>query len=135
MIFAGYPTEMSHFLECNPGLLRRITNHFKFENYTHLQLIQIWRSMAGKAGFVVDIDDRVAESRMAQSFDEVICSRYNAGLSKELLNACKSSIDSRLSQQLGGPVLSLRSEIMKITLQDFVMACDKVKRKLCPSVH
>lgn len=45
VIAAGYPEEMQSFLESNPGLKDRFTNHFYFEDFFPDQLLQIFENM------------------------------------------------------------------------------------------
>ena len=46
VIFAGYPDEMEHFLDANPGLRTRIPYHISFPNYSRHDLYQIFAGMA-----------------------------------------------------------------------------------------
>lgn len=45
VIFAGYPDEMNHFLDANPGLRTRIPYHISFPNYSRGDLYQIFAGM------------------------------------------------------------------------------------------
>ncbi len=55
VIAAGYPNEMTDFLEANPGLKSRFTHHFNFDDYTPDEMMLIFRKM------VIDEDYRVSE--------------------------------------------------------------------------
>ncbi|MBR1598715.1 MAG: AAA family ATPase [Lachnospiraceae bacterium] len=48
VIFAGYPDEMKHFLERNPGLSSRIAYHVEFDDYSTDELLDITRLMISK---------------------------------------------------------------------------------------
>ncbi len=54
VIFAGYPKEMERFLNKNPGLRSRISQHIHFENYSAEELYSITEYMAAKDGMVLD---------------------------------------------------------------------------------
>jgi hypothetical protein len=41
VIFAGYPIEMDQFLDSNPGIRSRVSNHFKFSDYSPKELFEI----------------------------------------------------------------------------------------------
>ena len=45
VIVAGYPKEMSEFLEANPGLLSRFDKQFNFPDYTEKELLNIVKMM------------------------------------------------------------------------------------------
>lgn len=53
VIAAGYPEEMEGFLEANPGLKDRFTNHFYFDDFTPPQLLQIFEKMTGEEEYSV----------------------------------------------------------------------------------
>ena len=55
-IFAGYKGEMSEFIEANPGLYRRITRKFNFNDYTAAQLADMTSKYIKEQGF--EYDDR-----------------------------------------------------------------------------
>ncbi|MCX8080179.1 MAG: AAA family ATPase [Bacteroidia bacterium] len=48
LVAAGYPKEMEHFLNSNPGLKSRFGKHFHFEDYTPEELLQIGLNEAEK---------------------------------------------------------------------------------------
>jgi hypothetical protein len=48
VILAGYPLEMEILLRSNPGLSSRFSRHLDFEDYTPLELVQIFGSMCEK---------------------------------------------------------------------------------------
>ncbi len=56
VIFAGYTKEMQDFLDSNSGIVSRIGYTFEFEDYTNEELIQIFKNMVVKSGFVLDDD-------------------------------------------------------------------------------
>ena len=43
VIFAGYPDEMNHFIECNPGMSSRIAIRVNFDDYSTEELCDITR--------------------------------------------------------------------------------------------
>ena len=53
VIFAGYTREMQDFLDANSGIVSRIGYTVEFEDYTTEELLQIFKQMMEKSGFVV----------------------------------------------------------------------------------
>ena len=53
VIFAGYTKEMQDFLDSNSGIVSRIGYTLEFDDYTTEELIQIFKGMTKKAGFIV----------------------------------------------------------------------------------
>ena len=53
VIFAGYTKEMDAFLKSNSGIISRVGYQIEFKDYTVEELIEIYKSMFKKAGFVV----------------------------------------------------------------------------------
>lgn len=56
VIVAGYPKNMKHFLESNPGLKSRFDRKFTFADYVAEDLMEIWRRMLNQDGIVPDAD-------------------------------------------------------------------------------
>jgi len=54
IVLAGYPREMAEFVAVNPGIQRRITYEFTFDDYTVEDLGQILRLQVQKRGFSID---------------------------------------------------------------------------------
>lgn len=62
VIFAGYTKEMQAFLNSNSGIVSRIGYTLEFDDYTPDELIEIFKGMMKKSGFVV-ADDAIDEVR------------------------------------------------------------------------
>ena len=56
VIFAGYTKEMQSFLNSNSGITSRIGYTLEFDDYTEAELVEIFKGMVKKAGFIVDED-------------------------------------------------------------------------------
>jgi len=56
IIFAGYPKEMQHFLNSNPGLSSRLRNVIHFPDYTPEELIEIAHYSADRRGVLIHND-------------------------------------------------------------------------------
>ena len=54
VIAAGYPRDMERFLQANPGLASRFTEHVEFPDYTRDELVTILAGMSGQEGFTLD---------------------------------------------------------------------------------
>ena len=54
VIVAGYTEEMQEFLKANTGLTSRFNKFITFKDYSNEELIEILRSMALNAGFMID---------------------------------------------------------------------------------
>ena len=61
VIAAGYNDDMDRFLQSNPGLTSRFTNHIQFDDYTPIEMTDIFKSMVKSKGMVLEesIDDFV----------------------------------------------------------------------------
>ena len=56
VIFAGYTNEMQKFLNSNSGITSRIGYTLEFDDYTTAELVEIFKGMATKAGFIIKDD-------------------------------------------------------------------------------
>lgn len=56
VIVAGYTKEMQQFIEMNPGLKSRFTRYIDFPDYSADELVEIFRRLLSKEGFVCGDD-------------------------------------------------------------------------------
>ena len=56
VIVAGYPAEMSSFIQSNPGLRSRFPRTVGFPDYSNSELLQIFHAMATSSGFLVSVE-------------------------------------------------------------------------------
>ncbi len=54
VIAAGYPDDMKHFIDTNPGLQSRFTIHLNFEDYTPPELVGIFKGFCEKNQYTLD---------------------------------------------------------------------------------
>lgn len=64
-IFAGYENKMNEFLDCNPGLLSRVSFTVKFEGYSDETLCEIFGSIAASDNF-----------KLPQGCEDALCSFF-----------------------------------------------------------
>ena len=72
VIVAGYTAKMQEFLDSNPGLRSRFNKQLRFEDYDTPQLVQIFKSFAGRADFRLT---PAAEVELAKLFDSLAPTR------------------------------------------------------------
>ena len=74
VIFAGYTKEMQDFLDSNSGIVSRIGYTLEFDDYTNKELIEIFKGMVTKAGFILDpecipvVEDLINQNRNTKNF-------------------------------------------------------------------
>jgi SpoVK/Ycf46/Vps4 family AAA+-type ATPase len=56
VVLAGYPNEMNHLLESNPGLRSRFKKFFLFPDYLNEELLEIMVNYAGKFQYQLTVD-------------------------------------------------------------------------------
>jgi hypothetical protein len=54
VVAAGYPDEMSEFVDSNPGLRSRFPKTIAFPDYTNDELLEIFASQCKKASYTLD---------------------------------------------------------------------------------
>lgn len=97
VIVAGYPDEMKHFLDSNPGLKSRFNQFFQFPDYTPQELIQIADYSCSQKGIQLDA---AARKYLYQQLVEAYRSRSksfgNARYVNSLLAASKVNLGLRI---------------------------------------
>ncbi len=97
VIVAGYPKEMKHFLDSNPGLKSRFKLHFEFRDYLPQELSQIADYACVEKGIILTSDAR-------KKLDEIILDAYrrrdrtfgNARYVYDLLEKAKVNLGLRV---------------------------------------
>ncbi len=116
VITAGYPVEMNHFINSNPGLLSRFTNIFNFEDYNPRQLLEIAFQIAKQSGYKLD---EGALQMLLEIFDELYSQRDknfgNARTAKNVLYKAISNQETRIAQLLN----PTDEDLVLLTYKDF----------------
>jgi SpoVK/Ycf46/Vps4 family AAA+-type ATPase len=97
VIVAGYPKEMKHFLDSNPGLKSRFKLHFEFQDYLPQELSQIAVYACQEKGITLTEDAK-------KKLDEIILDAYrrrdrtfgNARFVYDLLEKTKVNLGLRI---------------------------------------
>lgn len=99
VIVAGYPDEMKMFLDSNPGLQSRFSNHFLFEDYSPRQMLEISADIAHSNGYRLD---EGALQFLLEIFTNLYKKRNknfgNARTARNILYECISSQEERISK-------------------------------------
>lgn len=116
VIVAGYPDEMSRFLDANPGLASRFNKRLVFDDYTPAELVQILKGMCA--------DDEYVLSPAAESTAAALCGRAyaqrdrrfgNARFARNLFEAAITNLATRIATQPSPD----RAALMTIEASDF----------------
>lgn len=117
VIVAGYPTEMRHFIESNPGLKSRFGETYVFPDYTPAQLSLILEQLALSENYAIDTK---ATSRIDQYFINQIQidpRRFgNARCAINLFNKMKNQLANRVMGNLDDNIKPAKSEIEDLSL-------------------
>ena len=118
VIAAGYPKEMKHFLEYNPGLKSRFKLHFEFDDYLPQELYQI-------VGYVCTELDVVLSEKAEARIREIIVDAYrdrdrtfgNARFVHNLIEKAKIQLGLRVMTSEDTAALT-DTQLRHITVED-----------------
>jgi SpoVK/Ycf46/Vps4 family AAA+-type ATPase len=118
VIVAGYPEEMQHFLESNPGLKSRFNMHFDFPDYLPQELMEIAEASAHRKG--INFEEGAQEL-----FYKKVVDAYrgrdkffgNARLINSLVDECKMNLGLRIMLDASPATLTI-NQISTITTED-----------------
>jgi stage V sporulation protein K len=71
VIVAGYTNEMESFINSNPGLQSRFTRYIEFENYSAMELTEIFESLVKKNEYKID---ELAKEKLQKHFTFILSS-------------------------------------------------------------
>src|SRR5690606_19801119 len=92
VILAGYPDEMKHLLQSNPGLSSRFNRTFEFADYTPLELVRIFGHLCRRNHYQLTPELRL---RVIQGFTTLYARRdRHFGNGRMVRNLFEQSIRS-----------------------------------------
>lgn len=130
VIVAGYPKEMKHFLESNPGLKSRFKLYFEFADYLPEELMSIAQFACEKKALQLDAE---AQHRL----DEIVIDAYrnrdrtfgNARFVFDLVEQAKVHLGLRIMQE-ENPRKFGRNELALVTAGDIEKIESRRARRL-----
>ena len=97
VVVAGYTAPMERFLEANPGLKSRFNKYLVFEDYSSIQLLEIFRGFCEQSDYSVSKD---AEAKLLRLFQEAYSKRDetfgNARLARNVFELAIANLASRI---------------------------------------
>jgi SpoVK/Ycf46/Vps4 family AAA+-type ATPase len=67
VIVAGYPNEMSRFIDSNPGLKSRFNRQFSFDHYSSSELLQIFEKFCKDNHFELTVEAKIVISKLFEN--------------------------------------------------------------------
>lgn len=117
VIAAGYPDEMSRFIESNPGLRSRFTRYFTFEDYQPRELSAIFQKICESHHYKLN---KAAKSALLNLFEKLYNARdKNFGNGRLARNLFEKTIERQAARLSRVSNLSKES-MMTITAKDIV---------------
>ena len=111
VIFAGYTKEMQEFLNSNSGIVSRIGYTLEFDDYTEDELVEIFKGMINKSGFILNDE---AENKVRSIIKENL-GKPNFGNARFIRNIYEKSIVKHASNVKDKKRMSI---LKTITAQD-----------------
>lgn len=97
VVVAGYGDEMHKFVGMNPGLQSRFTKYIDFPDYTAEELLQVFRLLARKNGYVCsDMAEAKAKVRMDELVQTADRHSGNARAVRNLFGSVKERMATRV---------------------------------------
>lgn len=137
VIMAGYPNEMNHLMQINPGLPGRMPYVLEFPNYTRTQLAAIFASMVSKSSFrLADGVQEQVDAYFAQLDDKIICGANfaNARFVRNLFERTWSKTVTR-SQLDGSDPHIITADDFAAATADTAVSTAKTAKRSRPGYH
>lgn len=117
VIVAGYPDQMSRFIESNPGLQSRFTRYFTFEDYQPEELLNIFEKICHSNHYRIDWD---AKQALSNKFINLYQSRdKNFGNGRLVRNLFEKTIEKQ-STRLATLTNIDKNALITITSKDII---------------
>ena len=96
VIVAGYPDEMSRFIQSNPGLQSRFTRYFTFEDYRPEELLAIFEKICQSHHYQINSD---ARKTLLSKFTDLYKSRdKNFGNGRLVRNIFEQTVEKQATR-------------------------------------
>ena len=119
VILAGYADEMEKFIESNPGLRSRFNRYIHFEDYTAIELMQIYKGMVQKYDFNLMPD---AEQLVQKHLEKCVAHKEkDFGNARYVRNLFERTIKAQAVRLAGIPNTD-KIDLAKITADDILSA-------------
>jgi SpoVK/Ycf46/Vps4 family AAA+-type ATPase len=134
VIVAGYPQEMEHFLNSNPGLKSRFKLFFEFDDYLPQQLIEISEYACKEKEVSLTAGARRTLNRLiTNEFRKRDRSFGNARYVFDLIEKSKIQMGIRLMESDGVEELGKRD--LSTIIKDDVINLDENKKNVLPNIE
>lgn len=101
VICAGYPKEMSTFMNSNPGLKRRFSHTIHIDDYTAEELLQIYENAAKAKKYNFTFADKTVRMKTLKMFQNMVAMKDekfgNAGEAIKKVAETKTNINNRIN--------------------------------------
>jgi stage V sporulation protein K len=97
VIVAGYKTEMTRFIESNPGLKSRFSRSIHFSDYTPPELVEIFKSLCEQHGYQISAETLEAIRSLVMEFEPRIGELGNGRCMKNIFDRCIAIQCNRLA--------------------------------------
>ena len=135
MILAGYGDKMAKLLECNPGLCSRFPNHYTFDDYEPLELLEIAKRKAADSSMVL------AEDALALLQSTLLATPLpgNGRDVRNLLEGAKKERDTRVVAENFDPVtgvltMASQEDLATLIAADFTLAAAPLAATATPAL-
>ncbi len=133
IIAAGYPKEMTHFLESNPGLKSRFKHSFEFVDYMPEELAQIAQYAAKEMEVVFTPESKfLLEEKITRAFRDRDKSFGNARFVFDLVEKAKMNLGLRVMESKE-PDQTSKNALETIQIAD-VQSIDLVVKRRLPNI-
>jgi stage V sporulation protein K len=97
VIVAGYQDEMSRFINANPGLKSRFSRSIHFEDYTSVELTEIFKLLCNKNSYAIDDEILATFTELVAEFTDRIGELGNGRFVRNIFDRCIANQCNRLA--------------------------------------